>query len=98
MPEPASAAIRRLAQAEERASYAGRPSGSQHLRRDSAAARRGLAARARRGARWRALLFPPSVMTALAAAAARIMVHAAALIRRQGPRRGFAPRARQPYR
>jgi hypothetical protein len=97
-PESASAAFHRLALAEERARFSACPSGSQHLRRDSAAARRDLAARARRGARWRALLFPASVMTALADAAVRIMVHAAALIRRQGPRRGFAPRARQPYR
>jgi transglutaminase-like putative cysteine protease len=63
MPEPASAAIRRLAQAEERASYAGRPSGSQYLRHDSATARRSLAARAGRGARWRARILPASVMS-----------------------------------
>jgi transglutaminase-like putative cysteine protease len=79
LPDPASTAIRRLALAEERACYAARPSGSQTLRRDVAAARRGLAASARRGARWRARIFPASLMTALAEGAARIPDRAAAL-------------------
>jgi transglutaminase-like putative cysteine protease len=83
MPEPVSAAIGRLALAEERARYSTRTSGSQLLRRDSAAARRGLAARARRSARWRARVFPVSVTTALADATAHIAVHAAALTRRR---------------
>jgi hypothetical protein len=86
LPESAGAAIRRLALAEERASFSARPSGSQHLRRDSAAARRGLGARASRGARWRARAFPVSVMTA-PRDAARMLVHAAALTCRRGPRR-----------
>ena len=65
--------------AEERASYAARPSASQHLRRDGATARRGLAATARRSTRWRARIFPASLFTALADATARIPDHATAL-------------------
>ena len=34
LPEPAATAVARLALAEERASYAARPAGSEHLRRD----------------------------------------------------------------
>jgi transglutaminase-like putative cysteine protease len=83
LPEPAAAAIRKLALAEEHTCYSARPFGAQHLRRDSAAARRGLAARAHRAARWRARLFPASVMMALADAAARIPSLAAALTRHQ---------------
>jgi transglutaminase-like putative cysteine protease len=70
--EPAAAAVTRLALAEERASYAARPAESQNLRRDGTAARRGLAASARRPTRWRAAVFPASMMTALGEAAARI--------------------------
>ena len=70
--EPAAGAVTRLALAEERASYAARPTGSQDLRRDGTAARRGLAANARRSTRWRATVFPASMMTALGEAAARI--------------------------
>jgi len=70
--EPAATAVSRLALAEERASYAARPAGSQNLRRDGTAARRGLAASARRSTRWRAAVFPASMMTALGEAAARI--------------------------
>ena len=62
LPEPAGAAIRRLAVARERASYAGRPGPSQHLRRDSATARRGLASSVRRSTRWRARIFPASLL------------------------------------
>ena len=116
LPEPAAAAIRRLALAEEHACYSARPSGPQrrgpqrfrpprsaprqlglrqlgpqqfglqHLRRDSAAARRGVAARVHRGARWRARLFPASVMMALTDAAARLPSLAAALTRHQRER------------
>jgi transglutaminase-like putative cysteine protease len=70
--EPAAAAVTRLALAEERASYAARPADSQNLQRDGTAARRGLAAGARRPTRWRAAVFPASMMTALGEAAARI--------------------------
>jgi len=62
LPEPASAAVRRLALAEERASYAARPPASRDLRRDVTAARRGLAATARRGRRWRARVLPVSLL------------------------------------
>jgi len=62
LPLPAGAAVRRLALAEEHASYAGRPSAAQDLRRDGAAARRGLAVTARRSTRWRARLFPASLL------------------------------------
>jgi transglutaminase-like putative cysteine protease len=70
--EPAAEAVTRLALAEERASYAARPTGSQNLRRDGTAARRGLAANARRSTRWRATVFPASMMAALGEAAARV--------------------------
>src|SRR5690348_13392081 len=70
--EPAAAAVTRLALAEERASYAARPAESGGLRRDGTAARRGLAANARPSTRWRAAVFPASMMTALGEAAARI--------------------------
>src|ERR1700750_1562609 len=70
--EPAAEAVTRLALADERARYAAPPCGSQNLRQDGTAARRGLAANARRSTRWRATVFPASMMTALGAAAARI--------------------------
>jgi TgpA N-terminal domain/Transglutaminase-like superfamily len=79
LPPPAAAAITRLALAEERASYAARPTASQHLRHDGTTARRGLAATARRTTRWRATLFPASMTTALTHAATRIPDQAAAL-------------------
>jgi transglutaminase-like putative cysteine protease len=66
LPGPAGEAVRRLALAEERASYSARPADSATLRHDGAAARRGLAARAGRGARWRARIFPVSLMTSMA--------------------------------
>ncbi len=65
LPEPAAAAVTRLALAEERASYAARPAPAGHLRRDGATARRALATTARRTTRWRAALFPASTMTTL---------------------------------
>jgi hypothetical protein len=79
LPEPAAAAVTRLALAEERARYAARPAGSAQLRRDGTTARRGLAATARRSTRWRAALFPASMITALTEAAARIPDHTTAL-------------------
>jgi hypothetical protein len=86
LPEPAATAVTRLALAEERASYAGRPGESEHLRRDGTAARRGLAASARRSTRWRAAVFPASMMTALADTATRIPDRAAALTSRRRAR------------
>jgi Transglutaminase-like superfamily len=79
LPEPAATAVTRLALAEERASYAARPAESGSLRRDGTTARRGLAAGARRSTRWRAAVFPASMMTALGEAAARIPDSIAAL-------------------
>jgi transglutaminase-like putative cysteine protease len=88
LPEPARGAVRRIALAEEQASYAARPSRSAHLRRDSTAARRGVAASVRRGARWRARIFPASVVAAAAYGAARIPDRlAAAASRRWAERR-----------
>ena len=72
LPAPAAAAVTRLALAEERASYAARPTTTTHLRHDGTTARRGLAATARRTTRWRATLFPASMTTTLTQAAARI--------------------------
>ena len=80
--EATGEAVRRLALAEERASYAARPSGSANLRRDAAVARRGIAASVRRGSRWRARIFPASVLTAVTDGAARIPDRLAALVSR----------------
>ncbi len=71
LPGPAAAAVTRLALAEERASYAARPTTAQHLRHDGTTARRGLAATARRTTRWRATIFPASMTTTLTQAATR---------------------------
>jgi hypothetical protein len=80
--DPASQAIRRLALAEERARYAASPSGSGTLRRDGATARRALAATAGSSARWRARIFPPSLITALADATTRLPDHLATRLTR----------------
>jgi transglutaminase-like putative cysteine protease len=88
LPAPAQQAVRRLALAEERASYAARPSSSASLRRDGAAARRGVAASVRRSSRWRARIFPGSLMTAVADGAARIPDHLSALVSRRWTERG----------
>ena len=72
LPGPAAAAVTRLALAEERASYAARPTTTAHLRHDGATARRGLAATACRTTRWRATIFPASMSTTLTQAATRI--------------------------
>ena len=71
LPGPAAAAVTRLALAEERASYAARPTTARHLRHDGTTARRGLAATARRTTRWRATIFPASMTTTLTQAATR---------------------------
>jgi hypothetical protein len=83
LPEPARAAVGRLALAEERACYAARPSESANLRRDGATARRGVAASVPRASRWRARIFPASVLAELADLAARIPDRAAALVSRR---------------
>src|SRR5580704_17825483 len=83
LPETSREAVRRLALAEERASYAARPTESAHLKRDLATARRGIASSVRRGSRWQARIFPVSVLTAVADGAARIPERVAALISRR---------------
>jgi transglutaminase-like putative cysteine protease len=90
LPESAAAAVRRLAIAEERASYAASPSESANLRRDGKTARRGIAASVRRGARWRARIFPASVITALVDAGAQIPDRVAALVSRRWTERRSA--------
>jgi transglutaminase-like putative cysteine protease len=79
LPGPARDAVRRIALAEERASYAAHPAKSATLRRDGATARRGLAASVRHGSRWRARIFPASVVTALAEGMTRVPDRLAAL-------------------
>jgi transglutaminase-like putative cysteine protease len=69
--EPALAALGRIAMAEERARYAASPVDGSGLRRDSTTVRRAIAAAVPRRTRWRARLFPASVVgPALGAAAA----------------------------
>jgi transglutaminase-like putative cysteine protease len=70
--EPAAEAVSRIALAEERAVYAGRPSESKTLRKDGSTARQGIAAASGRGARWRARIFPASTLSALIDAITRI--------------------------
>jgi transglutaminase-like putative cysteine protease len=88
LPEPSREAVRRLALAEERASYAAQPSGSANLKRDVVIARRGVAKSVRRGSRWRARIFPVSVMTAVADGATRIPDRLAGLVWRRWSERG----------
>jgi transglutaminase-like putative cysteine protease len=90
LPEQAGDAVRRLALAEERASYAARPVEGASLRRDGAVARRGIAATARPGARWRARIFPASVLTAVADGAAAISERVSVLISRRMTERRHA--------
>jgi hypothetical protein len=66
LPEPASAAVRRLALAEEHASYAACPPTPPDLRRDGITVRRGLAVTARRSVRWRARVLPASLLRSAA--------------------------------
>jgi transglutaminase-like putative cysteine protease len=90
VPEPAGDAIRRLALAEERATYAARPSGSENLRRDGSTAREGLAASAGRGARWRARLFPASLVNAFVDATAAISESLTTRLSRRHAQQGSA--------
>jgi hypothetical protein len=60
--EPAREALRRLAEAEERASYARQPASSGTLRADVATLRGGVSASVSQAARWRARLMPASVL------------------------------------
>jgi transglutaminase-like putative cysteine protease len=70
--EPAIDAVARIALAEERATYAARPSDAEGLRQDGSTVRRGIAEASGRTARWRARLFPASTMAAIADLAARV--------------------------
>ena len=72
LPPGAAAALRRVALAEERASYAGTPSTVAPTRADLDLVRRGLAASVDRRARWRARLFPTSALGPASAGAARL--------------------------
>jgi transglutaminase-like putative cysteine protease len=63
LPPPEMAALRRVALAEERARYAGRPDTGTGLRQDSATIRRAISAASPRRTRWLARLFPSSVIT-----------------------------------
>jgi hypothetical protein len=83
LPEAAGEAVGRLALAEERARYAARPAESLNLQRDGAVARRGLAAAAGQGSRWRARLVPASLLAALADGAARLPDRAGTLMSRR---------------
>jgi transglutaminase-like putative cysteine protease len=73
--EPAQAAVGRIALAEERARYSAQPADGSGLRADSIAVRRAIAASVPGQAKWRARLWPASVVSpalgALAAAADR---------------------------
>jgi hypothetical protein len=55
------------------------------LRQDGATARRALAATAESSARWRARIFPPSLIAALADATIRVPDHLAARLTRHHP-------------
>jgi transglutaminase-like putative cysteine protease len=61
--ESARAALGRIAMAEERARYAPTPSDGSGLHADSVTVRRAIAAAVPREIRWRALVFPSSVVT-----------------------------------
>jgi transglutaminase-like putative cysteine protease len=80
--DPAGQAIRRLALAEERARYAASPSESDTLRQDGATARRALAAAGSR-TRWRARIFPASLITAIADATTSLPDHLATRLTRR---------------
>jgi len=67
---PPAEALRRIALAEERASYSSNPSPAATLRPDMDLVRRGIAASVSRWARWRARIFPASVLAPLRAGTA----------------------------
>jgi transglutaminase-like putative cysteine protease len=71
--EPAAEALGRLADAEERARYAPRAAASATLRDDVARVRAAVRARAGRGVRWRARVFPPSATMTLRRAGTRLL-------------------------
>jgi transglutaminase-like putative cysteine protease len=69
---PTAGALRRIALAEERASYSGSPSPAATLRPDMDLVRRGIGASVSRWARWRARIFPASALAPLRAGAAHV--------------------------
>jgi transglutaminase-like putative cysteine protease len=68
----AGEALRRVTLAAERARYSARPVPGTGLRQDSAAVRRALAAAASRRARWRARVFPRSVIAPVTARVSQV--------------------------
>ncbi len=78
LPPPAAEALRRVALAEERASYAGAPGPVPPGHADLDRIRRGLAASVDRRTRWRARLFPPSAFAPVRAGAVQLAERAAA--------------------
>ena len=72
LPAEAAGALGRLALAEERASYSGRPIPAGRLRPDVDAFQRGIAASVSRRVRWRARLLPASVIAPLQARLGRL--------------------------
>ena len=61
--DDATAGLRRVTMAAERARYSAQPASGVTLREDSATIRRAVVAAAPRRARWRARLFPSSVVS-----------------------------------
>ena len=94
LPPPAADALRRVALAEERASYAGTPSPVPPGHADLDQIRRALAASADRRTRWRARLFPASAFTPARAGVSQLADAAAQApgsVRRLRARRAQAP-------
>jgi transglutaminase-like putative cysteine protease len=93
LPEPAVAALRRITMAEERARYSARPADGGTLPQDATVVRRAIAAAAPRRTRWRARLFPSSVVTPVGIGVSQVTD----LFSRMGPdvRLGRGKRARQ---
>jgi transglutaminase-like putative cysteine protease len=71
--EPAAEALARLSRAEERARYAPEVEASPSAREDVRVLRAAFRARAGRGVRWRARLFPPSALAALRRTGTRVL-------------------------
>jgi hypothetical protein len=90
--ESAVEAVNRIAMAEERATYAARPSDAEGLRKAGATARRGIAAASGLTARWRARIFPGSTIAAIADLVARVPEAWSTRIRPRLPGRAREPR------
>jgi TgpA N-terminal domain/Transglutaminase-like superfamily len=92
LPESAVEAVNRIALAEERATYAARPSDAEGLRKDGSTARRAIAGVSGPIARWRARIFPGSTIAAIADLAARVPEAWSTRIRPRLPGRAREPR------